>query len=58
MVTKAELEKALLRAVDSHGHEYNCSSVQGMERDCHCGWLEVKELVAKVRPALSTRKSK
>jgi len=48
VVTKTELEKALVRAVKNHGHEYNCSSSQGMERDCHCSWLEVRELVKKI----------
>lgn len=58
MVTKAELIKALLRAVNSHGHEYNCSAVQGMERDCHCGWHEVRELAKSLQPPLCARKSK
>lgn len=39
------LRDALKRAVKEHGHKYNCSAARGMERDCHCGWLEVKELV-------------
>ena len=33
-----KLRAALKRAVARHGHDYNCSASQGMERDCHCGW--------------------
>jgi hypothetical protein len=39
-----KLKAALKRAVTSHGHDYHCSAVRGMERDCHCGWLEIKQL--------------
>jgi len=45
-----ELERALMRAVNEHGHKYNCSAARGMERDCHCGWLEVRELVKSFTP--------
>lgn len=45
-----ELKTALLRAVDEHGHKYNCSAARGMESDCHCGWLEVRELAKTLRP--------
>ena len=41
-----ELQQALVRAVTQHGHHYQCSAVRGMERDCHCGWLEVKALAS------------
>jgi hypothetical protein len=41
---QAELEAALSRAVGDHGHDYDCSAVRGMERDCHCGWAEVKKM--------------
>jgi hypothetical protein len=54
--TLPQIKKALIRAVGSgHGHDYNCSAVQGMERDCHCGWLEIKEMVESFK---SKRKSK
>ena len=39
------LRDALKLAVKQKGHHYQCSALRGMERDCHCGWLEVKELV-------------
>lgn len=42
--TVQELRKALKRAVYNHGHDLHCSAARGMERDCHCGWLEVKTL--------------
>lgn len=45
-VTNKALKAALRRAVKSHGHEYNCSAAHGMERDCTCGWLEVRQLAA------------
>lgn len=47
--TLKQIKQALIRAFDKHGHEYNCSAVQGMERDCHCGWLEVHEIVKSLR---------
>lgn len=47
--TTQELKVALVRAVEDHGHHYQCSAVRGMERDCHCGWLEVRELVARIK---------
>lgn len=43
-----ELERALMRAVDEHGHKWGCSARMGMERDCHCGWLEVREIVKRI----------
>lgn len=39
------LRDALQRAFKEHGHKYNCSAARGMERDCTCGWLEVRDLV-------------
>ena len=48
--TTGSLKAALIRAFDQHGHRYNCSAARGMERDCTCGWLEVRELVEKIRP--------
>lgn len=50
-----ELEKALVRAVKDHGHSYNCSAARGMERDCHCGWLEIKEMVKRIAVSASTQ---
>jgi len=47
-----ELEAALVRIVTHHGHKYTCSAVRGMERDCTCGWLEIRELV-KTIPSMS-----
>lgn len=40
-----ELENALLRAYSDHGHKYNCSAARGMESDCTCGWLEIRQMV-------------
>ena len=40
-----KLKAALKRAVKSHGHDYQCSAVRGMESDCHCGWNEIKRMV-------------
>lgn len=42
------LERALVRAVNKHGHDYQCSAARGMERDCHCGWLEIREMVKRI----------
>ena len=35
---------ALKRAVEKHGHDYQCSAVRGMESECHCGWNKVREM--------------
>lgn len=43
------LKKALIRAFENHGHKYNCSAARGMERDCTCGWLEVREIVQRIQ---------
>jgi len=43
------LKKALSRAFENHGHKYNCSAARGMERDCTCGWLEVREIVQRIQ---------
>lgn len=39
-----KLRRALKRAASQCGHVYNCSAARGSERDCTCGWAEVKEL--------------
>ena len=49
----ADLEKALVRAVTEHGHEWGCSAGRGMERDCHCGWLEVREMVKRIQDSIT-----
>lgn len=54
--TYTQVKKALVRAFENHGHEYFCSAARGMESDCHCGWLEVRELVGELIP--TKRKSK
>jgi hypothetical protein len=33
------------------GHHYQCSAIRGMERDCHCGWLSLRQITR--RSALS-----
>lgn len=43
-----KLENALVRAITAHGHDSNCSAARGMERDCHCGWLEVKQMASRI----------
>jgi hypothetical protein len=43
------LRQALLRAFDQHGHPYNCSAARGMESECICGWLEVRQLVEQMK---------
>ena len=45
-----DLEKALVRAVTHHGHHYTCSAARGMERDCTCGWLKIREMVKAIDP--------
>lgn len=47
-LTMPMMKKALVRAVDEHGHKWGCSARMGMERDCHCGWLEVREIVKRI----------
>jgi hypothetical protein len=44
-ILNGQLRIALDKAVNKHGHEYNCSAVQGSQADCHCGWTDVKELL-------------
>ena len=43
--TIKQLRAALKRAVKSSGHDHNCSAVQGMDSDCHCGWVEIRNMV-------------
>jgi hypothetical protein len=45
------LKKALVRAFENHGHKYNCSAARGMECDCTCGWLEIREIVQRIQSA-------
>lgn len=37
-----DLEKALVRAVENHGHDFHCSASRGLESECHCGWTKLK----------------
>jgi hypothetical protein len=43
-----ELADALVLAVIRQGHKWGCSAGRGMERDCTCGWTEVKELAKSI----------
>jgi hypothetical protein len=52
-----KMRDALIRAVKNHGHDYNCSAARGMESDCHCGWLEVKQLVKKLEAKTPVQKA-
>lgn len=38
------LADALILAVEKQGHAWGCSAGRGMERDCTCGWTDVKAL--------------
>jgi hypothetical protein len=38
------VSKALVRAVNKHGHDFHCSAARGLESECHCGWVEIKNL--------------
>lgn len=41
----AVLEKALIRACGTNGHTFHCGAARGLESECHCGWVEIKQLV-------------
>lgn len=44
-----ELEKALKRAVEKHGHDFHCSASRGLESECHCGWVEIKAMAKAIK---------
>lgn len=48
--TTPELKKALIRAVNAHGHYFHCSAARGVDSDCSCGWVEIQKLVARITP--------
>jgi hypothetical protein len=45
------LADALVLAVERQGHKWGCSAGRGMERDCTCGWTDVKELAKSITPS-------
>lgn len=42
------LADALVLAVTRQGHKWGCSAGRGMERDCTCGWTDLKELAKSI----------
>jgi hypothetical protein len=45
------LRDALVLAVSLQGNKWGCSAGRGMERDCTCGWTDLKALAKTYAPS-------
>lgn len=45
------LEVALVRAAMEHGHKWGCSAARGLDSECTCGWVAVKQLARSIQNA-------